>query len=115
MMTKISVAETANGKVTVPDGELSFESSGSGKGVPLILIHAGFSDRRDWKHQIEDFGKKFNTIVYDQRGAGNSSVPTTAFWPADDLRALMDHLKIAKAVVIGHSVGGTVALDFALQ
>lgn len=102
-----------NGKVVVPDGEIYFESIG--KGEPLILIHAGFSDRRDWKHQIGDFEKKFNTIVYDQRGFGNSSVLLKAFSPADDLKALMDYLKITKAVLVGHSLGGTIALDFALQ
>lgn len=102
-----------NSKVLVPDGEIYFESIG--KGEPLILIHAGFSDRRDWKYQVGDFEKKFNTIVYDQRGFGNSSVLTKAFSPADDLKALMDHLKITKAVLVGHSLGGTIALDFALQ
>jgi pimeloyl-ACP methyl ester carboxylesterase len=113
MMNKISIMETSNGKVTIPNGELYFETTG--KGEPLILIHAGFSDRRDWKYQIKDFGKEFTTIVYDQRGSGNSSVLTAAFSPADDLKALMDHLKIAKTVLVGHSIGGTIALDFALQ
>jgi pimeloyl-ACP methyl ester carboxylesterase/ribosomal protein S18 acetylase RimI-like enzyme len=103
----------SSGHVTVPDGELYFESTGVGE--PLIFLHAGFSDRRDWKHQVKDLEKEFNTIVYDQRGAGNSSVPTASFSPGDDLRAIMDHLKIAKATVIGHSLGGTIALDFALQ
>lgn len=102
-----------NNNITVSNGELYFESIGKGK--PLIFIHAGFSDHRDWKYQIEDFGKEFNTIVYDQRGAGNSSVPISSFSPADDLRAVMDHLKIEKTAVIGHSLGATIALDFALQ
>lgn len=105
--------KSVNNNVTVSNGELYFESTGEGE--PLIFIHAGFSDRRDWKYQIEDFGKEFNTIVYDQRGAGNSSVPTSSFSPADDLRAVMDHLKIEKTAVIGHSLGATIALDFALQ
>ena len=103
----------SSGRVTVPDGELYFESTGEGE--PLILIHAGFSDHRDWKYQIKDLGKKFNIIVYDQRGAGKSSVPTASFSPADDLKAIIDHLKLAKATLIGHSLGGTIALDFALQ
>ena len=113
MTTKGSFAEIGSGKVAVPNGELYFESIG--KGEPLILIHAGFFDRRDWKHQIENFGKEFNVIVYDQRGAGNSSVPTASFSPADDLRAVVAHLKIERAALIGHSLGGTIALDFALQ
>ncbi len=102
-----------NGKVMTTNGELYFESTG--KGEPLILIHAGFSDRRDWQHQVADFAKKFNVITYDQRGSGNSSVPATAFSPADDLHALMVYLNIERAILVGHSIGGTIALDFALQ
>jgi len=97
----------------IQDGELFFEATGTGE--PIFLIHAGFSDHRDWTYQIKDLCKQFRVIAYDQRGAGKSSIPTSAFWPAADLKSLMDHLTISKATLIGHSVGGTVALDFALQ
>ena len=100
-------------KIAVPNGELYFESIGEGD--PLILIHSGFSDRRNWNHQIQNLKEKFNTIIYDQRGSGHSSVIASAFSPADDLKALMDYLKIPKASIVGHSIGGTIALDFALQ
>jgi pimeloyl-ACP methyl ester carboxylesterase len=100
-------------KVTVPNGELYLEKIGEGK--PLILIHAGFSDRRDWIHQLGDFGKKYYTITYDQRGSGNSSVIKSGFSPADDLKAVMDHLKIKETYLVGHSIGGTIAIDFALR
>jgi len=101
-------------KVVVPNGELYFEKTGKWSS-PLILVHAGFSDRRDWVHQINDFARKYCTIAYDQRGFGNSSIIEAAFSPADDLKAIMDHLKIEKAILVGHSLGGTIALDFALQ
>lgn len=109
----MSIEKTDSGKVIVPNGELYFDKLGKGK--PLILVHAGFSDRRDWMHQISDFGKEYNTIAYDQRGSGNSSVIKTGFSPADDLKAIMDYLKIEKTSLVGHSIGGTIALDFALQ
>ncbi len=44
--------KSVNHNVTVSNGELYFESTGEGE--PLIFIHAGFSDHRDWKYQIED-------------------------------------------------------------
>lgn len=113
MVTKIPADKNRNGRVAVQDGELYYECTG--RGAPLILIHAGLSDRREWKYQTEEFGSTFQTIVYDQRGAGNSSIPTAAFWPADDLKALMDHLGLEKANLMGHSIGGTVALDFVLR
>ncbi len=99
--------------VAVPSGELYVEKIGKGK--PLILIHTGFSDRRDWTNQMKAFGEKYLTIAYDQRGSGNSSIVTTAFSPADDLKAVIEHFNLEKAVLIGHSIGGTIAIDFALQ
>ncbi len=109
----MSIENIISDTVKVSQGELYLEKIGNGK--PLILIHAGFSDRRDWKHQIKDFGEKYQTIVYDQRGSGNSSTIETAFSPAEDLKTVMDHLKIEKTHLVGHSIGGTIALDFALQ
>lgn len=100
--------------VPVHDGELYVERVGCGT-QPLILIHAGFSDRRDWTHQFNEFGKKYLTVAYDQRGAGNSSTIATAFSPANDLKALTENLKSEKSILIGHSLGGAIALDFALQ
>ena len=54
-------------------------------------------------YQMKDFGKEYNTITYDQRGSGNSSVIKTDFSPADDLNAIMDHydLKIPTLVIYG--------------
>jgi pimeloyl-ACP methyl ester carboxylesterase len=109
----MSIENIISDKVKVSQGELYLEKVGDGK--PLTLIHAGFSDHRDWKHQIRDFGKKYQTIVYDQRGSGNSSTIETAFSPAEDLKIVMAHLKIEKTHLVGHSIGGAIALDFALQ
>lgn len=109
----MSIKNIIRDKVKVSQGELYLEKIGCGE--PLILIHAGFSDRRDWEHQVKDFGTNYQTIVYDQRGSGNSSTIETVFSPAEDLKAVMDHLKIEKTHLIGHSIGGSIALDFALQ
>ncbi len=109
----MSLEEIIIDTATVPNGKLYIEKIGKGK--PLVLIHAGFSDRRDWMHQIKAFGEKYQAITYDQRGSGNSSTVTTAFSPADDLKAVIEHLKLEKVILVGHSIGGTIALDFALQ
>ena len=100
-------------KVPVPGGELYFERTGSGPA--LIFIHAGFADRREWAFQVAALSKNFDIIVYDQRGAGNSSIPQSDFSTAADVKALMDYLNLRKVTIVGHSIGGTIALDFALQ
>lgn len=73
----MSIKNIISDKVNVSKGELYLEKIGCGE--PLILIQAGFSDRRDWQHQVRDFGKNYQTIFYDQRGSGNSSTIETAF------------------------------------
>lgn len=93
------------------DGELSYEIHGSGE--PLVLLHCGFFDSSDWVKQVEIFSKKFKVITYDQRGQGKSAIPTVPHSPVEDLRFLLDSLGIQKANLIGHSIGGQIAINFA--
>ncbi len=100
---------------TIPAGAalLSYEDAGSGD--PLVLLHAGVADRRMWEQQIPAFAASFRVISYDLRGYGNSSLPDEPFAPHDDLLAVLDGLGIGRAHILGISMGGTVALDFALS
>lgn len=110
----MSFEKTNRNKIKVQNGELYLERNGKGK--PLVLVHAGFSDRRDWNHQIEDFAEEYNTIIYDQRGCGNStSIEDEKFSPAADLKAIVDDSQLEKIFLVGHSIGGTISLDFTLQ
>src|SRR2546422_6618314 len=61
---------TTSGTVPVQDGKLYYEVKG--KGHPLILIHAGFLDRRMWDEQFELFSNSYNVVRYDVRGFGSS-------------------------------------------
>ncbi len=86
-----------------------------GEGEPLILIHGNFNDSRVWDYQVEYFADYYKVIYYDQRGYGKSDTPTSVFSHYEDLKALFDQLGIRKANIIGSSLGGSVAVDFALQ
>jgi pimeloyl-ACP methyl ester carboxylesterase len=101
-----------SGTVAVDGGSLYYESLG--KGAPVILIHGGFGDRRMWDPQFEPLSQAFRVIRYDHRGFGKSSAPTQEYSPVSDLVTLMDHLELKRANLVGNSMGGTVALDFAL-
>jgi pimeloyl-ACP methyl ester carboxylesterase len=68
-----------------------------------------------WDDQFETFAESYQVIRYDQRGFGQSAVPTgEPFRPIDDLKALLEHLSITQAHILGMSMGGTVAIDFVL-
>ena len=89
----------------------------SGKGTPIILIHGFSFDSRCWKNQIPALKKKYQVICYDLRGFGQSSLPALdqPYSHTKDLISLMDHLGIDKAILLGHSYGGKVAIEYAFN
>ena len=86
-----------------------------GKGEPVFLIHGGLVDSRMWDAQVPEFEKHFQVIRYDLRGFGKSPATTEPISHIDDLRTLMQSLKIEKANILGLSLGGMIAIDFALD
>ena len=94
------------------DGAIYYETMG--KGEPVVFLHGGFGDRRMWNDQFAEFGKNYFVVRYDERGFGKSEEPTVAYSPVSDLEMLLDHLKIDKAHLVGNSLGGILAIDFAI-
>src|SRR5690625_2614604 len=86
-----------------------------GKGNPVILIHSGGADLRDWTNVAPLFANDYKVIAYDGRGAGKSPDPTEDVNCVEELKELMEHLKISEATIVGHSMGGQIATDFALE
>jgi 3-oxoadipate enol-lactonase len=104
-----SVAWAASGNFN----GLYFEIKGRGK--PVVLIHGGQLDRRMWDAQFDEFAKRYRVIRYDLRGFGKSSAPSKPFSNHEDLHALLRRLQVEKATLVGLSLGGAVAVDFALM
>ncbi|HEX8145837.1 MAG TPA: alpha/beta fold hydrolase [Pyrinomonadaceae bacterium] len=86
-----------------------------GEGPAVVLVHGGLNDSRLWDDQMGPLARRFRVVRYDLRGFGKSAQPSGQFWPTEDLRALLDFLKIEKATVVGLSLGGIVAADFAFE
>lgn len=89
-----------------------------GSGEPLILLHGGLGHSDVWGNQIPVFAKQYKVIVVDSRGHGRStrtSEPYSYRLMASDVVALMDHLKIDKAAIVGWSDGGIIGLDIAMN
>jgi len=88
-----------------------------GEGDCLVLIH-GFSDNLTmWYNQVPEFSKQVQVLTYDVRGHGQTQTPegpVSMQLFAEDLRALLGELKIEKVCVLGYSMGGRIALEFAL-
>ncbi len=108
------MAERRSGFVDVQGGPLHYEVAGEGPAV--VLVHAGLWDLRIWDEQVATFTTAGHTVVrYDLRGFGRSAPPTVPFSFRQELAELLAHLAISQASVVGASMGGGIALDFALE
>ena len=86
----------------------------TGEGQPLVMLHTGITDSTMWDYQFYVFGEHFQVVRYDLRGFGRSLPVEGTYSHHDDLRALLDHLGIEHAYLMGGSLGGMTCVDFAL-
>jgi len=105
-------------KAMVNGVEIAYEVYGDG--VPLVLAHGYMASKEMWDAQIGPFMARYRVVAYDVRGHGESGVPAvddagyTIDTLVEDQRALMAHLGIERAYVGGLSLGGMIAMRFAL-
>jgi 3-oxoadipate enol-lactonase len=85
-----------------------------GRGADVVLIHAFQMDLREWDEVVPEIVQSRRVLRYDVRGHGRSRFTEPLPSPVADLLALLDELKIGRAVFVGSSMGSTIALDFAL-
>src|SRR6476619_4693727 len=104
--------------LTTDDGvKLYYEETG--KGIPIVFIHEFAGDVRSWEQQVRHFSKYYRCITFNARGYPPSDVPKdqekySQERAADDIRAVLDALKIDKAHIVGLSMGGLATLHFGL-
>ncbi len=79
-----------------------------------MFIHAGVADRRMWRHQLTSVPEGFRFVSLDLRGHGATELADENFTNHDDVLAVMDHLGIHEAVIVGCSMGGGTAIDLGL-
>ena len=105
--------QTKSGFVNINGARIYYETAG--KGTPFIMIHAGVADSRQWNNEFEYFAQRYQVIRYDQRGYGKSEPVAGEFNLMNDLVSLLDTLDIhVPAIIMGCSMGGGLAMDFAL-
>lgn len=95
------------------DARLYYETAGMG--TPLVMIHAGVADCRQWNNEFEKFAENYQVVRYDLRGYGKSEPVQGDFNHMDDLTSLLKTLDIQQPIILmGCSMGGGLAMDFAL-
>jgi 3-oxoadipate enol-lactonase len=86
----------------------------AGDGPPVVLVHAGICDSRQWDPQWQTFPRSHRTIRYDMRGFGRSALSAGDFSHARDLIDLLDELELERAALVGNSQGGQTTLEVAV-
>jgi len=98
----------------VDNARIYYEANGNGQ--PVVFIHAGVADSRQWNGEFQHFSSSHFVIRYDMRGFGKSHPVAGEYTDSGDLLALFEQLNINQpAILVGCSMGGSTALDFALD
>ena len=98
-------------EVNVNGATLAYTDAGAGSPA-FVFIHGWACDRTFWEPQIDDLKRDYRCIAVDLRGRGESPAvaPFDVFTAADDVALLIEQLGIGPAIVVGHSLGGIIAL-----
>lgn len=104
-----------SGVLEYDGGALAWESAGEGPDV--VFLHPGLWDGRVWDEQFGVFSRTHRVLRFDFRGYGRSSRPEPGrpYSHVDDLAAVMDAASVERTALVGCSMGGSTAIDFALE
>ena len=109
----MSTPQIRSGFANIDHAKIYYETAG--KGTPLVMIHAGVADHRQWNNEFTAFAQSYQVIRYDMRGYGKSEPVDGDFNHMSDLVSLLDVLEIhGPSIMMGCSMGGGLAMDFAL-
>lgn len=114
MLTSAAVGEEPIKKTVKAGDGLSIACDVRGRGdTALVFLHGWGGDREYWKHQADAFAADYTVVTLDQAGHGSSGKDRKT-WTVDalagDVEAVVKDLKLKRVVLIGHSMGGSVAL-----
>lgn len=106
---------TVSPDIWVTSGQAELAVSTWGDGAPLLALHAGVCDRRSWQWCASTWAEAgYRTVAYDRRGFGSTRYQPEPHDDMADLRAVTGRTDARPAVVLGNSMGGTLAVDLAL-
>ncbi|NUP14156.1 MAG: alpha/beta hydrolase [Polyangiaceae bacterium] len=107
--------------VTVRDIRIRAVEAGRGKGPPLLLIHGFIVTHAEWDDVLDELAQKFHVIAPDLPGFGDSAKPSPSRFAygieafSESMADLVSAFGVGRVNVIGHSMGGAVALTLAAQ
>ena len=110
------VGDWCDRRTATPGGVLAYTSAGSGPAI--VLIHGLGGNRHTWRHLIGPLARRNRVIALDLPGHGDSEAPAGDYSPGSHAAAVRDllvALGVSRASLVGHSLGGGIAVQFAYQ
>jgi pimeloyl-ACP methyl ester carboxylesterase len=101
-----------SGFVAVEGTRLYYEVAGTGQ--PVVLLHGGMLDLRQWDEQFDILAREFRVVRYDARGYGRSALGTAPYSHHEDLAALLRALDVEWPHLVALSNGAAIAVEFAI-
>jgi pimeloyl-ACP methyl ester carboxylesterase len=112
-MSDMQTPVIRSGFAQIDNAKIYYETAG--KGIPLVMIHAGVADSRQWNNEFANLAQSYQVIRYDMRGYGKSEPVDGEFSHMRDLVSLLNALEVREPLILmGCSMGGGLAMDFAL-
>jgi 2-hydroxy-6-oxonona-2,4-dienedioate hydrolase len=105
--------QTSSGYVSISNAKLYYEVSGSG--IPIVMLHAGVADSRQWNNEFKHFSQYYQSVRYDMRGYGKSEPVAGKFSHLTDISEIFKAIQIdPPLIMMGCSMGGGLGLDYTL-
>jgi pimeloyl-ACP methyl ester carboxylesterase len=102
-------------RIEIEQGLASLVCNVEGTESSIVLLHAGVADRRSWAGVQRVLASTHRTIAYDRRGFGDTRYDREPFSHVSDLAAVVERFGAEGVVLVGNSIGGALAIDFALE
>lgn len=103
--------------VSGPAGAIYVDDGGGKEGLPVVFLHSFAGDSGHWSSQLSHVRHQRRALAIDLRGHGKSAAPRDNVYAVDalvkDVQAVVDKLQIKRFVLVGHSLGGAVAIKYA--
>jgi len=116
-----TISNKAIGRKSVkgPAGTLFIDDGGPATGTAVVLVHSFGGSSAHWQAQLEHLRQSRRAIAFDLRGHGLSDPPSDSNYYvqslAKDISAVVDSLDLDKFILVGHSMGGSAAIEYAMR
>jgi non-heme chloroperoxidase len=119
MQQTVSAPPLRTRSIELPTGvTLEYVEHGSPSGIPMLLLHGLSDSLRSYELALPHLPASIRAFALSQRGHGDSSRPGTGYTPSDfaaDIAAFLDAIRLERAVIVGHSMGSSIARRLALD